>query len=206
MMCSPRPARYQKKRWHAHVSASSGEVVSLVDWVADAAVPEESSSYRVFPLGMNDPLEGDRKLVVDPSKDLCGHSKEHCDLGWHNRGPNGGKSELTIGNNVYAQENLAGSSDWENNHRPKGTLDSSTPFVTLFNSPLNLTLAPVNYIDASIINLFYWNNVLHDVFYAYGFDEVSGNFQEYNFGKGGRDGDAVQANAQDGSGYSNAVR
>lgn len=38
----------------------------------------------------------------------------------------------------------------------------------------------------------------------YGFDEVSGNFQQYNFEKGGKDGDAVIANAQDGSGYNNA--
>ena len=38
----------------------------------------------------------------------------------------------------------------------------------------------------------------------YGFDEVSGNFQQYNFGRGGEEGDAVIANAQDGSGYNNA--
>jgi len=41
------------------------------------------------------------------------------------------------------------------------------------------------------------------LFYRYGFDEVSGNFQQYNFGKGGKEGDAVIANAQDGSGYNN---
>lgn len=38
--------------------------------------------------------------------------------------------------------------------------------------------------------------------YVDGFDEESGNFQEYNFGRGGRGGDAVQANSQDGSGVS----
>lgn len=38
----------------------------------------------------------------------------------------------------------------------------------------------------------------------YGFDEVSGNFQQYNFGRGGQENDAVIANAQDGSGYNNA--
>lgn len=40
--------------------------------------------------------------------------------------------------------------------------------------------------------------------YSYGFDEVSGNFQQYNFGRGGRENDAVITNAQDGSGYNNA--
>jgi len=38
----------------------------------------------------------------------------------------------------------------------------------------------------------------------YGFNERSGNFQQNNFGKGGRGGDAVIANAQDGAGYNNA--
>jgi hypothetical protein len=40
--------------------------------------------------------------------------------------------------------------------------------------------------------------------HRYGFDEVSGNFQQYNFGRGGEENDAVIANAQDGSGYNNA--
>ena len=38
----------------------------------------------------------------------------------------------------------------------------------------------------------------------YGFDEVSGNFQQHNFGRGGAENDAVIANAQDGSGFNNA--
>lgn len=48
------------------------------------------------------------------------------------------------------------------------------------------------------------NNILHDLFYVYGFTEQSGNFQHDNFGRGGRAGDAVIANAQDGSAYNNA--
>jgi len=42
------------------------------------------------------------------------------------------------------------------------------------------------------------------LYYRYGFDEVSGNFQQHNFGRGGAENDAVIANAQDGSGYNNA--
>jgi len=63
---------------------------------------------------------------------------------------------------------------------------------------------PKEYINASTTNLFVWNNLIHDVFYEYGFDEVSGNFQENNLDKGGLGKDAVQANCQDGSGYNNA--
>jgi extracellular elastinolytic metalloproteinase len=46
--------------------------------------------------------------------------------------------------------------------------------------------------------------MVHDLYYRYGFDEVSGNFQQYNFGRGGAENDGVIANAQDGSGFNNA--
>ena len=48
------------------------------------------------------------------------------------------------------------------------------------------------------------NNWIHDKTYALGFTESAGNFQTNNFGKGGLGNDAVQADAQDGSGTNNA--
>ncbi|TFY78186.1 hypothetical protein EWM64_g5823 [Hericium alpestre] len=60
------------------------------------------------------------------------------------------------------------------------------------------------YINNTVTQLFYTTNLVHDLYYRYGFDEVSGNFQQHNFGRGGAEGDAVIANAQDGSGYNNA--
>ena len=59
-------------------------------------------------------------------------------------------------------------------------------------------------LEASVVNLFYWNNIVHDVMYYYGFDEVAGNFQENNYGNGGSGSDPVIADAQDGSGTNNA--
>ena len=53
-------------------------------------------------------------------------------------------------------------------------------------------------------NLFYVNNVVHDVFYRFGFTEAAGNFQANNYGRGGSGGDAVNAEAQDGGGTNNA--
>ena len=53
-------------------------------------------------------------------------------------------------------------------------------------------------------NLFYWNNIIHDVQYQYGFDEAGGNFQVNNYGSGGAGNDGVQAEAQDGGGTNNA--
>jgi hypothetical protein len=59
-------------------------------------------------------------------------------------------------------------------------------------------------LDAAITNLFYWNNAMHDVWYHYGFDDASGNFQFNNYGRGGSGSDEVMAEAQDGSGTNNA--
>ncbi len=39
---------------------------------------------------------------------------------------------------------------------------------------------------------------------SYGFDEVFCNFQQYNFGRGGKEGDAVFASVQDGYKFNNA--
>jgi extracellular elastinolytic metalloproteinase len=59
-----------------------------------------------------------------------------------------------------------------------------------------LAQEPTSYQLAAVTNLFYHNNIIHDVFYQYGFDELSGNFQTDNYGKGGLGNDHVIANAQ----------
>jgi hypothetical protein len=74
-----------------------------------------------------------------------------------------------------------------------------------FDFPIDLsTEHPHDYWDAAVTNLFYWNNIIHDVLYQYGFDDPSGNFQVNNYGRGGVGGDDVQAEAQDGGGVNNA--
>ena len=56
----------------------------------------------------------------------------------------------------------------------------------------------------AVVNLFYMNNWLHDWFYDSGFDEVSGNAQANNYGRGGVAGDVLLAEGQDSSGRNNA--
>eukprot|EP00158_Paraphelidium_tribonemae_P007621 Partr_v1_DN28302_c0_g1_i1_m79795 putative Secreted metalloproteinase probably acting as a virulence factor (By similarity) len=177
--------------YHAHVSMETGDVLGLLDWVSDSH--ESSASYQVFPIGVNDPEDGDRVIVRNPA-DI-----EASPDGWHQVGKK--SYTTTMGNNVIAHENLDGrtNDDYMKNYRPDGGKQLSFQF------PLNLTSQePGDYLDAAITNLFYWNNVMHDLFYKYGFDEKSGNFQHDNFGKGGKGKDEVIANAQDGAGYNNA--
>ena len=66
------------------------------------------------------------------------------------------------------------------------------------------TQDPTNYASAAVVQLFYLNNWMHDRLYQLGFTEAAGNFQSDNFGRGGSGNDAVQADAQDGSGTDNA--
>lgn len=56
----------------------------------------------------------------------------------------------------------------------------------------------------AVQNLFYLNNKMHDILLAAGFTEAQGNFQTTNFTGSGLANDAVQAEAQDGSGTDNA--
>lgn len=58
-------------------------------------------------------------------------------------------------------------------------------------------LASVEQSMAAIVQLFYINNWLHDDWYNAGFTEAAGNAQDDNFGRGGVDGDALRAEAQD---------
>ncbi|HEX6262351.1 MAG TPA: M36 family metallopeptidase [Actinomycetota bacterium] len=75
-----------------------------------------------------------------------------------------------------------------------------------FDYPIDLTTEhPHDYWDAAVTNLFYMNNVIHDVMYRLGFNEVAGNFQVTNYNTGlGNGGDDVRAEAQDGGGTNNA--
>ncbi|KAL1916156.1 uncharacterized protein VTP21DRAFT_6160 [Calcarisporiella thermophila] len=177
-----------KLNWfQAYIDAHTGEVVSILDWISEAA-------YRVFPFGTTDPSEGSRKLLADPQDKISSPN------GWHFK-EGAEHSRTTMGNNVYAQENLKGDSNlqrWGNKFRPTVGKDN------VYDFPLDLTKEPKAYLNASITNLFYWNNIVHDLFYRYGFNEVSGNFQDDNFEKGGKEGDAVLAYAQDGSDTDNA--
>jgi len=74
----------------------------------------------------------------------------------------------------------------------------------VFDFPLDLTTAPANYGEAATVQLFYWDNWMHDALYQLGFTEAAGNFQSDNFGRGGLGNDAVQADAQDGLGLNDS--
>ncbi|WP_394839014.1 M36 family metallopeptidase [Pendulispora rubella] len=56
-------------------------------------------------------------------------------------------------------------------------------------------------IKAAVTDLFYVNNWMHDYWYDSGFNEAAGNAQALNFGRGGKEGDALRAEGQDGADF-----
>ncbi len=117
-------------------------------------------------------------------------------FGWHDtNGAVGAEFTVTRGNNVDA---------YEDGNNPGYQPDGGAP-LDFTGYPFSEIYSGANqYEDAAITNLFYWNNIIHDVLYQYGFDEAGGNFQENNYGNGGSGSDYVNAEAQDGSGTCNA--
>ena len=180
------PATGSADWWDLAIDAATGEIVGRTNWNADA-------QYSVFPLPQESPDDGPvRTTVVDPQDPTASP------LGWHDTdGVPGANFTVTRGNNVNACVDADANNVCDAASQPDGTaaLDFTGALV-----PLDLaTQQPAAYKPAALVNLFYWNNIMHDVTYQYGFDEPGGNFQTFNYSATGLGSDAVNADAQDGS-------
>ncbi|MDX9751282.1 MAG: M36 family metallopeptidase [Flavobacteriales bacterium] len=209
--------------WNVRVDAHTGREFERNDWTVQCrfdhdaghahgaedacaaplpAAPEEDeeamplagpNSYRVYAMPTESPSHGPRTVQVAPWTAAPNASP----FGWHDtNGAPGAEYTYTRGNNVRAQEDQNGNNGTGYAPSGGGSLD--------FDFPIDLGQAPAANLDAAITNLFYWNNIIHDVMYQYGFDEPSGNFQQNNYGNGGQGSDYVNADALDGSGTDNA--
>lgn len=159
-----------------------------------------TATYRVVKYPAESPQHpgGTPSLHTDPWTQAPGNATS---LKW-NSDPT--DYNITRGNNVYAQE------DRDNNNNTFGTPGNSTTAIPnlTFDYAYDFTKSPTDVTSvnqqAAIVNVFYWNNIIHDISYTYGFDEVSGNFQNDNQGRGGLGADYVIADAQDAGGTNNA--
>ena len=166
------------QHWYdMNVDAESARVWTRFDLV-------DAHSYRVYPEPVESPLHTTplppadaRVLVVNPEDATASPNDWFSGDG------------IMDGNNVHA------CADVDANN----VCDSPQPTCSggVCDFPIDLTAAPGASQGAAISNLFYWNNIIHDITYHYGFDEISGNFQEDNFGRGGAGSDSVNADAQD---------
>ena len=158
-----------------------------------------NASYRVIPFPLESPGHGDDSLVTNPWE-LAGTSNNATTLRWHEDGTT--TFDSTRGNNVWAIEDR----DGNNNTRGRNAVSTTTSPTLTFDFAPDYTQQPTVTVNQNyaITNLFYWNNIMHDLSYQYGFDEVSGNFQSNNLSRGGLGSDYVVADAQDGISTNNA--
>ncbi|KAJ7164487.1 Fungalysin metallopeptidase-domain-containing protein [Mycena filopes] len=199
------------------------------DAPASDPAAETTATYNVFAFGVNDPSEGQRTIEKENFDALASPVGWHS-LPYAND-PSSPDTKLaskdfyrntttTWGNNVctllvlvavahypqvFAQENWEGQNAYLNNYRPDAGSRKAfdypyKPQETSLTDAVQVKAAH-DYINATVTQLFYTTNMIHDLFYRYGFNEVAGNFQQYNFGRGGEGNDAVIANAQTGLGY-----
>ncbi|MDN3694049.1 T9SS-dependent M36 family metallopeptidase [Chryseobacterium tructae] len=149
----------------------------------------DNASYNVFALPLEAPTFGQRSLVSNPW--ILASSPE----GWHSNVTT--HYTITRGNNVYAYD------DKDNDEQTFGASPDggATRNFNFAYDPNGLTY---NNLSAATTNLFYISNMVHDIFYKFGFTESARNFQSNNFGNGGLDDDEVFAQSQDGGGFNNA--
>ena len=189
--------------WNLFIDATNGKVLSSSNWVnhcgtenhlahsttcsplppSPPARATSEESYHVFAEVPN-PDFGGRTLVSTPADPLASP------FGWHDTdGVPGAEHTITRGNNAWAQEDYSGNN--QVGYSPDGGEE------LIFDHSLDLADLPIKNQDASVTNLFFQVNSLHDILYHYGFDETAGNFQNNNYGRGGLEEDGLFADAMD---------
>ena len=188
-MADGRSARgWLVETWTSRTNELHHTIVDGNGRVLDIESRTATDSYNVF---LIDPGQ-DAQTVVDGP----GAGNDESPVGWLG---SGSQSTINIaGNNVNAYLDTI-----ENGQPDRG----GTPVTSGdFLAAADLTVAPTaaHNNEVSVQNLFYLNNLIHDILYRHGFDEAAGNFQVDNFGNGGEGADPVRAEAQDGGGTDNA--
>lgn len=189
---------------NAMIDQHSGKILGVADWTSHLDFEDNGdlssrhvkrnvatkAEFKAIQLGGLDPDTSSPALISDPI-DFSSSPN-----GWND------KSSTTKGNNVLATDNadnLRKASQIANN----GKEAKGTNFVFDFEAD-DTNQDPTQYTDAATTNAFFLANRFHDIMFQYGFDGPAGNFQQDNFGKGGRDKDPVLALVHDGSGLNNA--
>ncbi len=191
----------EKNNWTTHCNFGTPHQHSTVctesarapfeSLTASTKAPNATGNYNVYALPLEAPSFGSPSLQTNPNSTIASP------LGWHDTdGVDGAEFTITRGNNVYSYEDI------QNFDQPGYSPDGS-PALN-FNFPFDLEQSTLFNQDAALTNLFYMNNMLHDILYLHGFDEQAGNFQAKNYTGTGSENDYVVAEGQDGGGLDNA--
>jgi hypothetical protein len=211
--------------WYLEVDSADGRSSDLTAYVFSAAdgallyrhrlVASDGFSYRVWAdaSGLKMPLDGPQGRGGDPypgtTPDRWQAPFVPPSLVTLASGPISTKDPWlaagateTNGNNVDAYADI-----FDPDGFSAGDFRANVTAAGTFDRTYDVTKTPDASDDqrkAAITQLFYVTNFLHDWYYDVGFNEVAGNAQVSNYGRGGVEGDGMRAEAQDYSGMDNA--
>ncbi|KIJ54536.1 hypothetical protein M422DRAFT_240603 [Sphaerobolus stellatus SS14] len=163
------------------VDAHTGEIVNIIDFVANA-------SYKVIPFNQQSINDGGFQVVTDPANLTASP------YGWHSDGTSSLNTTTTARNNAMAYKTSQSSV----------TSQSSSGLNFIYNFTSTSAPSATDNVNVARTNAFYIVNKIHDITYRYGFTEAAYNFQQNNLGKGGKASDRVLISVQDSSGTNNA--
>jgi MYXO-CTERM domain-containing protein len=109
---------------------------------------------------------------------------------------------VSFGNNVQAYTDRTDDGTTGDGYDPAVDVQADLTAALTFDRTYDVTAQPnvsVAQEKASVAQIFYTTNWLHDYWYDSGFNEASGNGQLVNYGRGGLEGDPLHAEAQDGA-------
>ncbi len=134
--------------------------------------------YEVFEMPIENPYYGERTIVTNPLNNIASP------FGWHDLdGIIGNEYNTTRGNNVNV---------FLGPNRNEGYQPDAGDMLDFSGYEFDQDFSEGNrYKDASLTNVFYWGNMLHDILYVYGFNGDGGNFQENDFLGVGSDDDSL---------------
>lgn len=182
--------------WHLYVDAGPSEWYEICLDANTGALLLRNNLYADVAQGTvarRDPISTPRTL-----ESFVGDTTINTAAGWM------GASTVTTGNNVEAYLDTDANNTPDNNNTAGLSVGHASSAAQDFTFPFTLGVDPRTQRPASVTNLFYFCNIMHDFVYRLGFTESAGNFQTNNFGRGGTGNDSVRAEAQDGSGTNNA--
>jgi len=162
---------------HCEVSTFRKLNNNLTNSKTSLASGAAAARYNVFKLPAESPNHGGREIVTDAQFPSVSP------FGWHDtNGIDGPEYTITRGNNVYAYE------DKNDDNQSDGNDTDGGPDLN-FDFPIDLSKDPRQSNKASVTNLFYMNNMMHDVSALFGFTEEFGSFQQKNYSGKALDGD-----------------
>ncbi|MCC6556279.1 MAG: M36 family metallopeptidase [Polyangiaceae bacterium] len=215
------PAYYLELR-SGKAESASGDAYAYVIAADDGRLlARENQTHSAFTYRVWADAQGDHTPLDGPQSNFTPHPTGQSDgsqpqfippilitTDGFNTNPGGGVdpwlpagATQTLGNNVDAYADNA-----PDGFSP-GDIRATTTAAGVFDRTYNTSLSPkasTNQIMAAVTQIFFVTNHLHDYYYDSGFDEAAGNAQQSNFGRGGIEGDPLQAQAQDYDGTNNA--